>query len=56
MQRVSTLTANANYAFFFQLELGGIASIGSNPLRLLERSIPGYTSSNVIPTFESQPY
>ena len=56
MQRVSTLAANANYAFFFQLELGGIASIGSNPLRLLERSIPGYTSSNVMPAFEPQPY
>lgn len=56
MQRVSTLAANANYALFFQLELGGIASIGSNPLRLLERSIPGYTSSEVIPAFESQPY
>lgn len=56
MQRVSTLAANANYAFFFQLELGGIASIGSNPLRLLERSIPGYMSSNVIPPFQSQPY
>jgi LPS-assembly protein len=56
MQRVSTLAANANYAFFFQLELGGIASIGSNPLRLLERSIPGYMSSNVIPAFEPQPY
>lgn len=56
MQRVSTLTANANYAFFFQLELGGIASIGSNPLRLLERSIPGYMSSSVIPAFEPQAY
>lgn len=56
MQRVSTLAANANYAFFFQLELGGIASIGSNPLRLLERSIPGYTSSNVMPAFEPQLY
>lgn len=56
MQRVSTLAANANYAFFFQLELGGIASIGSNPLRLLERSIPGYASSNIIPPFEQQAY
>jgi len=56
MQRVSTLTANANYALFFQLELGGIASIGSNPLKLLERSIPGYASSSTIPTFQQQPY
>jgi len=56
MQRVSTLAANANYALFFQLELGGIASIGSNPLRLLERSIPGYASSTIIPPFEQQAY
>ena len=56
MQRVSTLAANANYAFFIQLELGGIASIGSNPLRLLERSIPGYATSDVIPAFEQQAF
>ncbi|HYD33101.1 MAG TPA: LPS-assembly protein LptD, partial [Methylophilaceae bacterium] len=56
MQRVSTLAANANYALFFQLELGGIASIGSNPLSLLERSIPGYASSSVIPPFQQQAY
>lgn len=49
MQRVSTATANANYALFFQLELGGIASIGTNPLSLLKRSIPGYSSSGLIP-------
>lgn len=50
LQRVSTATASANYAIFFQLELGGLASIGSNPLNLLNRSIPGYTSSSLIPT------
>ena len=49
MQRVSTATANANYALFFQLELGGIASIGTSPLTLLNRSIPGYQSSALIP-------
>ena len=47
-QRVETATAQANYAFFFQLELGGIASIGSNPLKLLNRSIPGYVSSSML--------
>lgn len=57
MQRVSTVTANANYALFFQLELGGIASIGSNPLSLLRRSVPGYTTSDEIPdSFDPQPY
>lgn len=48
LQRVSTATADANYAFYIQLELGGLASIGSNPLNLLSRSIPGYTSSSLI--------
>jgi LPS-assembly protein len=56
LQRVSTATADANYALFFQLELGGMASIGSNPMSLLERGIPGYTSSGLIPdSTSSQP-
>lgn len=49
MQRVSTATANANYAFFFQLELGGLASIGANPLSVIKRNVPGYVSSSFIP-------
>lgn len=49
LQRVSTATANANYAFFFQIELGGLASLGtSNPLDLLKRSIPGYSNTGLI--------
>lgn len=48
LQRVSTATADANYALYFQLELGGLTSIGSNPMRLLERSIPGYSPSGEI--------
>jgi LPS-assembly protein len=50
MQRVSVATdKDPNYALFFQLELGGMASIGTSPLNLLRRSIPGYTSSALIP-------
>lgn len=49
MQRVSTATADANYAFFFQLELGGLASIGANPLAVIKRNVPGYVSSSFIP-------
>ena len=49
MQRVETATANANYALYFQLELGGLASIGTSPLTLLKRSIPGYSSSALVP-------
>jgi LPS-assembly protein len=57
MQRVSTATANANYALFFQLELGGLASIGSNPFTLLKRGIPGYTSTGLIPdSYQQQSY
>ncbi|MBC7787547.1 MAG: LPS-assembly protein LptD [Methylophilaceae bacterium] len=49
VQRVSTATANANYALFFQLELGGLASIGSNPLKLLRRDIAGFQTSSELP-------
>lgn len=55
LQRVSTATADANYALFFQLELGGLTSIGTSPLKLLKRNIPGYTSSALIPDEFQQP-
>ena len=55
IQRVSTATANANYALFFQLELGGIASIGTNPLSIIKRSIPGYATTGLNPDTDSQP-
>ena len=51
IQRVSTATADANYALFFQLELGGVASIGANPLNILKRDIAGFQSSSEIPEF-----
>ncbi len=56
IQRVSTATANANYAFFFQLELGGLASIGANPLSVIKRNIPGYVNTGLIPDTYQQPY
>jgi LPS-assembly protein len=56
IQRVSTATADANYALFFQLELGGLASIGANPLAIIRRNIPGYVSSGLIPDTYQQPY
>lgn len=56
VQRVSTATANANYALFFQLELGGLASIGANPLSVIKRNIPGYVNSGLIPDTYQQPY
>jgi LPS-assembly protein len=54
IQRVETATASANYGLFFQLELGGLASIGANPLNLLRRDIPGYLSSSEIPNIYRQ--
>ena len=54
IQRVETATADANYGLFFQLELGGLASIGANPLNLLRRDIPGYLSSSEIPNIYRQ--
>ncbi len=64
MQRVQTLgivtgnstTTPANYALFFQLELGGVTSIGSNPLQLINRNIPGYKSSGLLPDNYRQLY
>lgn len=51
-QRLATATATATadsaYAFFFQLELGGFSKIGSNPLEIIKRNIPGYISSSEI--------
>ena len=54
VQRVETATAETNYGIFFQLELGGLASIGANPLNLLRRDIPGYLSSSEIPNIYRQ--
>lgn len=45
----ATSTAQPVYAFFFQLELSGLSKIGSNPLELLKRTIPGYINSSQIP-------
>lgn len=49
MQRVQTATANANYGMFFQLELGGLTSIGANPLNVIKRNIPTYMRTYDIP-------
>jgi LPS-assembly protein len=56
VQRVQTATADANFAMFFQLELGGLASIGSNPLKLINRNIPGYQRSGLLPDNYRQLY
>jgi LPS-assembly protein len=46
IHRIATTDNNSNTAFFFQLELNGFSRIGSNPLDLLKRNIPGYGRVN----------
>lgn len=42
VQRLATIADRPTTALFFQLELNDFSRIGSNPLQLLRRSIPGY--------------
>lgn len=46
VQRIATIAENSNSAVFFQLELNGFSRIGSNPMDLLKRNIPGYGRVN----------
>jgi LPS-assembly protein len=45
-QRTPTATNVATTSLFFQLELTGLSSLGSNPLTALRNSVPGYTRVN----------
>ncbi len=49
-QRLAALSGSPNTSLFLQLELNDFGSIGSNPLSLLRRSIPGYGKTNELPT------
>ena len=42
LQHLTTATQKTTTAAFLQLELNGLMQIGSNPLHVLQRSIPGY--------------
>lgn len=46
LQRYATSTGDTNTAFFVQLELNDFSSIGSNPIQMLARRIPGYGRIN----------
>jgi LPS-assembly protein len=46
MQRFAAAAGVATNAVFLQLELNGFSKIGSNPLEVLRRNIPGYTPIN----------
>ncbi|MGE5321073.1 MAG: LPS-assembly protein LptD [Hyphomicrobiaceae bacterium] len=48
VQRLATKTSQSTDTLFFQLELNGMGRIGSNPLDVLQHSVPGYRPSNEI--------
>ena len=45
-QRLTTTTQQTSTGVFLQLELNGLARVGTSPLELLRRSVPGYTPTN----------
>ena len=45
----ATTTSLRSDSIFFQLELNGIGTIGSNPLDVLKRNITGYTKTTELP-------
>lgn len=46
VQRYALSTLSSTSAVFIQLELNGLAKVGSNPLESLKRNIPGYSRIN----------
>jgi LPS-assembly protein len=42
VHRIQTTQADSSTQFFVQLDLTGLSSIGTNPLTVLQRRIPGY--------------
>lgn len=49
MQRLAAVAGSPASSIFLQLELSDFGSIGSNPMTLLRRSIPGYGKLNEMP-------
>ena len=54
-QRLGAISGNANTTLFFQLELADFGSLGSNPIGLLRRSVPGYGKINELSGSDSRP-
>jgi LPS-assembly protein len=46
VQQLITSSTDVNRSFFFQLEFNGAGSIGSSPLTMLKRNVPGYGKIN----------
>jgi LPS-assembly protein len=45
-QRLTTATEQASSSVFVQFELNGLARLGTNPIDVLKRSVPGYLTGN----------
>lgn len=52
-QRLEAIAGSPNTTLFLQLELSDFGSIGSNPINLLRRSIPGYGKTNELASSSS---
>ncbi len=52
-QRLEAIAGSPNTTLFLQLELNDFGSVGSNPITLLRRSIPGYGKTNELSTSSS---
>ena len=52
-QRLTAISGSPNETLFLQLELNDFGNIGSNPIGMLRRSIPGYGKINELPTNSS---
>lgn len=48
-QRLEAISGTPNTTVYFQLELSDFGSVGSNPIQLLRRTIPGYGKINELP-------
>ena len=46
LQRFATTTSRSTTSVFFQIDLNGLSRLGSNPLDVLRRNIPGYSKLN----------
>ena len=53
-QQYVTSATEKNTAIFFQIELNGLARVGTNPLSVLTRSIPNYQMINQITPLPSK--
>ena len=45
-QRLTDDTEQASKSVFVQFELNGLARLGTNPIDVLKRSVPGYLTGN----------